>query len=332
MKLLHIGNADSRFPEAGPFVDALRELGELTVLRNGEALTDEARAALIRECDVLLTLWGSSRVPEQIAKAPGRLSYICNISGGISHWIPLSIVEAGIPVTNWGDAVAPEMAEAAVTLLLAVLKELLPQQLYVREGGWHRPDRRIGSMYGLRIGIFGMGAIGRKFVDYVRPYECRIRYYDPYLPPASAPAGCEAAESLERLAAESDALVIHAGLTEETRGAVNAAVLAKLPDYGIVINTARGDIVEQDALFAELKTGRLRAGLDVLAGSDALEPDHPARGWPNVLFTAHDLYSANWQKPPLERYEAVCLENLIRHSQGKPLMHRFDRDRYLRST
>lgn len=332
MKLLHIGEADSRFPSDGPFVDALREIGELTVIRNGGELTDEEKASLIRENDVLLTIWGSSRVPEQIARNPGRLSYICNISGGLAGWIPLAIIEAGIPVTNWGDAIAPDMAEAALALLLASLKELLPQQLHVRAGGWHRPERRIGMLYGMRIGIYGMGAIGRKFADYVRPFECRIRYYDPYLPQTAAPDGCTAVGSLTQLAAESDALVVHAGLTEETRGTVNAEVLARLPDYGIVINTARGDIIEQDALFAELQSGRLRAGLDVVAGSDTLGQDHPARGWPNVLLTAHDLCFATWNRPPLARYESVCLDNLRRFREGRPLLFRFDRDRYLRST
>lgn len=108
------------------------------------------------------------------------MSYICNISGGLARWIPLSIIEAGIPVTNWGDAIALDMAEAAIALLLASLEDLLPQQLHVRAGGWHRPERRVGMMYGLRIGIYGMGVIGRKFVDYVRPFECQLHYYDPY--------------------------------------------------------------------------------------------------------------------------------------------------------
>jgi len=332
LKMLHIGDADSRFPTAGPFVDSLQEFGELTVVLNGGKLDDETKADLIRKHDVLLTIWGSSRVPESIAHEPGRLAYICNISGGLARWIPLSIIEAGIPVTNWGDAIAPDMAEAALSLLLAALKELLPQQLHVREGGWHRQDRRIGMLHGLRVGIYGMGAIGQKFAEYLRPFECRIRYYDPYLPTEAAPAGCTPIDSLHRLAATSDALVIHAGLTEETRGSVNASVLAQLPDYGIVVNTARGDIVDQEALFNELRTGRLRAALDVLAGSDMLAPDDSARRWPNVLFTAHDLCFATWNKPKLERYEEVCLDNLHRFREGKPLLYRFDRDRYLRST
>lgn len=330
--MLHIGCAHSRFPTEGPFIDALKEMGELTVIRNGHELTEEKKAELIRENDVLLTIWGSSRVPEQIAENPGKLSYICNISGGIRDWIPLAAIEAGIPVTNWGDAIASDMAEAAFTLLLASLKELIPQQLHVRSGGWHRDERRVGMMYGLRIGIYGMGAIGRKFVEYLRPFECHICYYDPYLLQSAAPAGCTSADSLAQLAAESDVLVIHAGLTEETYGSVNAGVLSRLPDGGIVINTARGDIVDENALFAELQSGRLRAGLDVVAGNDKLAPDHPARRWPNVLFTAHDLCFATWNEPRLRRYEIVCLDNLNRFRDGRPLLYRFDRDRYLRST
>ncbi|MGG1556347.1 NAD(P)-dependent oxidoreductase [Paenibacillus ferrarius] len=332
MKLLHIGEADSRFPTEGPFLDALREFGELTVIRNDGTMTDEEMASHIRAHDVLLTIWGSSPVPEQIAQNPGRLSYICNISGGIKGWIPLSIIEAGIPVTNWGDAIAADVAEAAFTLLLASLKELLPQQLAVRSGGWHRNDRRVGMMYGLRIGIYGMGVIGRKFVDFLRPFECHIHYYDPYLSSTTTLEGCKRYDGLVELAADCDVLVIHAGLTEETRNSVNAEVLSHLADYSIVINTARGDIIDQDALFAELQTGRLRAGLDVIADHDRLADDHPARMWPNVLFTAHDLFYATWNMPKLQRYERICLDNLQRFRDGQPLLFKFDRNRYLRST
>ena len=111
--------------------------------------------------------------------------------------------------------------------------------------------------------------------------------------------GCERSDSLEALVAASEVLVIHAGLSDETRGAVGAGQLATLPDGGVVINTARGAILDQEALFAELASGRLRAGLDVLE-PDTLAPQHPMLARDNCLLTYHQLDTLQW--PPLYLY------------------------------
>ena len=137
----------------------------------------------------------------------------------------------------------------------------------------------------------------------------------------------------------SEAVVITAALTAQTRGSVHAERLARLPDGGIVINVARGAIIDQDALFAELERGRLRAGLDVLdsGGKDFAEPGHPCRQWPNLLLTGHTisrnpwngkLYNAN----RLTRLQRVGIDNLRRFVLGKPLQFTFDTARYDRST
>jgi len=129
--------------------------------------------------------------------------------------------------------------------------------------------------------------------------------------------------------------VIHAGLCDATRRSVTSELLAKLPRHGVVVNTARGGIVDQAALFAELEAGRLRAGLDVLE-PDTLPPDHPARAWENLILTAHHVENP-WpldgrpatRLTPMQR---ACVENLRRFAAGEPLLYPMDRTRYLRNT
>ncbi|MDZ4198097.1 MAG: NAD(P)-dependent oxidoreductase [Kiritimatiellia bacterium] len=337
-RILHIakGTINAKaWPDV--MIRAVRELGDFEWIEQGGEMEEDALAARIRQSHVLVTGWGSVDIPESVAADRGNLEYVCNLTGSVRSFIPLSIIEAGIPVTNWGDAIAIQVAEGAMALLLAVLKDLRSHIRLIREGGWKMDEEQFGgSLEGTPVGIYGCGVIARAFIRMIQPYRPVLRVFDPYV--ADLPEGCERADSLEDLFDRSRILVVHAGLSDETRGSITADLLARLPRHGVVINTARGGIFEQEALFRELESGRLRAGLDVLE-PDFLPPDHPARQWDNVILTAHQVGGprACWPtgggpQTELNPFQKVCIENLRRHFSGEPLQFRMDRDRYLRST
>jgi phosphoglycerate dehydrogenase-like enzyme len=329
--MLHLAARRSQLPSDGPLAAELRRLGELTIVEHGRELSDEQALAMMREADVLLTMWGARPIPPALAVDPGRVRYILNLTGTCREFIPVELIKSAIPVTNWGDAPARVVAEGAAALLLAVLKDLRPRAENIASGQWGAIGQMgltSGSMHGLRIGLYGCGAIGRRFVELVAPFEPAFGVFDPFA--AELPAACMRVPTLAALFEQSEAIVIWAGLNDQTRGSVNAALLAKLPDHGIVINAARGDIIDQDALFAELKSGRLRAGLDVLAGNDSLPPNHEARSWPNLLLTCHDVASSKWpvRTPSLSDADKIALDNLQRFLDGRPLRFVMDERRY----
>ena len=316
------------------FRDALSRFGTLDVVAGGAGMTDAERARRIREADVLLTGWGAAAVPTELAREPGRLGYICHVTGGMRDMVPLEVIEAGIPVTNWGDAPADGVAEGAMALLLTVLKDLRHQTRVVESGGWGMDmGTHGGSLRGGRVGVYGCGAIGRRFVELLRPFGAEIAVFDPHAP--TLPEGCRRVDSLEALFQGAQVVVIHAGLNDATRGSVTAALLAMLPRHGIVINTARGGIVDQDALFRELASGRLRAGLDVLE-PDSLPPDHPARGWENLVLSCHRIeypWPSFGEAPTrLTPMQEIALENIGRYAAGEPLRFRMTPERYALST
>jgi phosphoglycerate dehydrogenase-like enzyme len=190
-----------------------------------------------------------------------------------------------------------------------------------------------GTLEDTNVGVYGLGVIGRRFVAMLRPFGAIIRVYDPYVD--DVPEGCVRVDSLEELFSQSQIIVIHAGLTDETRHSVTAELLAMLPDHGIVINTARGGIVDQEALFAELRSGRLRAGLDVTE-PEPLPARHPVRRCLNCIITPHCI-GTSWaedaaQPQRLGTMHRNCLDNLRRFARGEPLRFVMDRERYLRST
>lgn len=317
-----------------PFLQALSAIGTLTLVPNGAALPDSEKCALAREADIVLGGWNGAMLPAAIAADPGRLRYACNITGELTKFFPIEFLDAGILMSNWGDYPANRVAEGAMALLLATLKDIHFQTEHVRAGGW-KMDMHFhgGSLEGAIVAIYGLGVIGRRFLELIAPFRARLRVFDPYL--RENPEGVERVHSLEELLEGAQILVIHAALTPETRNSINAQLLAKLPRHGVVINTARGGIIDQDALFRELETGRLRAGLDVLE-PDSLPEDHPARRWPNLILTAHrvDHGWPDFNEPPttLNQMQRICLDNIERFRRGEQPRFLFDRERYLRST
>jgi phosphoglycerate dehydrogenase-like enzyme len=339
MKLLHLAGKEPHANIWTPlFVDKLRAFGEVRVERDTNEWSDQRVVALARQHEIVITNWGSRRLPEALADDPGCLKYICNLTGEIRPYIPRVFIEKQIAVTNWGEAPAHGVAEGALTLLLAVLKEIIPQRELIKSGGWNE-DRfnRRGSVRDLRLGILGLGAIGKAFAELVRPLQPRLHGFDPYA--RDWPDGVRRMDSLEALFSDIDAVVITAARTQETIRCVSRELLARLPDGGIVINVSRGALIDQDALFDELERGRLRAGLDVLDtnGADSVDTGHPCRQWPNLILTGHHISGDRWNmsryaQGHLSRIQDIGLDNIRRFVTNKPLRYSFDPTRYDRST
>jgi phosphoglycerate dehydrogenase-like enzyme len=332
MKMIHLAvDKPNEWIWSEPFIQALRALGDLTIVPDAGKLPATEVAARFRGSDVSLSCWGTVPIPEEVAADPGNLKYACHITGTLRDCIPLAVIDAGIPVTNWGDAPANGLAEGAMSLLFAVMKDLhrfvLRQRGMTAEAG---SEVVMGSLEEAPVGIYGLGVIGRRFVEMLRPFKPVIRVYDPYL--KDLPEGCVRADSLAELFSRSRIVVIHAGLTDTTCKSVNADMLARMPDHGILINTARGAIVDHDALAKEVCAGRLRAGLDV-SDPEPLPTDHPLARHPGCIFTPHCV-AGSWPGDGVQlgKIHQVCLDNLRRFQRGEPVRFRMDRTRYLLST
>lgn len=327
-------NAEAFRRERAALLHALEPFGSLTLRFNGLEDSREEQLKVFRSHDAVILFHSSMPLPAELASDPGDLRLAGGPIGSMRAYVPRLLIEKGLALFNWGDAPAFGIAEGAFCLLLATLKNLHRQVRIIREDGWKMPlEDTGGSLRNLRLGIYGCGVIGRKFIDFVRPFQPRIRLFDPYL--NDPPEGVERVHSLEELFENAQAIVIHAGLTDETRHSVTAGLLARLPRGGVIINTARGAIIDQDALFRELQNGRLRAGLDVL-DPDWLPPGHPAKLWDNCLFTGHSV-DRGWPRfgqprDSLNEAESTVIDNLDRFQHGHPLRFRLSPEQYDRMT
>lgn len=222
--------------------------------------------------------------------------------------------EHGITVTLTPDANGLSVAEHAFALMMALSKNLIPVSNEYREIGFaaknHAPGIELG---GKTLGVIGMGRIGTRIVNMCKNgLNMHVLVYDPYID--SVPEGVEHVSDLSELMKRSDVVTIHCVLTDETREMVNAETLALMKPTALLINCARGPIVDGKALTEALVNGKIGgAGLDVTV-PEPVEPDSPLFKLPNVIVTPH--YAPTTLDASM-RVSKIAAENIIAVLSGK---------------
>lgn len=253
--------------------------------------TDRPRAlAELGRADAVIGYpWALDR--ECFTHARGRVALIQLLSAGYDALDLGLAAEAGIPVATNGGANAVSVAEHALTLTLSVLKQVAPLHERVRAGAWTqaRFDAKssVFELTGKTVGVVGLGKIGRALHSLLQPFGVTARYHDPVRDrDYEARTGIEFRE-LDDLLAESDVVSIHAPYRPGAGPMIGASRLAGMRPGAILINTSRGEHVDESALYQALTSGRLRgAGLDVLR-EEPPAADNPLLGLPNCLITPH---------------------------------------------
>jgi lactate dehydrogenase-like 2-hydroxyacid dehydrogenase len=213
---------------------------------------------------------------EVIARLPKSVRAICSFSVGYDH-IDLAAAKArGIYVTNTPEVLSDATAEIAVLLMLGAARRVYEGERQIRTNTWAdwSATYQLGlQVTGKRLGILGMGRVGQIMAKRARGFDMQIHYYNRHRLPPELEHGAVYHESVEALLPHCDFLSIHCPATPETHHLLNAQRIALLPDEAVVVNTARGAVVDDDALIAALRTGRLfAAGLDVFNNEPNIDP------------------------------------------------------------
>jgi len=243
------------------------------------------------------------------AAGPG-LRVIANYAVGVNN-VDLEAARArGIRVTNTPGVNMEATADLAFSLLCAVARRLVEGVDYVRRGEWStwHPELLLGTeLHGATLGLLGFGAIGQAMARRARGFSMRLLYHSRNPKPEALALGAEY-RGLEDLLAESDLVSIHTPLTPATHQLMNRERLRQMKRGAILVNTARGPIVDTHALLEALRSGHLGgAGLDV-TDPEPLPVDHPLLSFPNVVITPH-LGSAG--RRTRERMTEVAVRNLL---------------------
>jgi D-3-phosphoglycerate dehydrogenase / 2-oxoglutarate reductase len=297
---------------------------EQEVLAAGEAVVVPAMTGqeaelleLLPGADAIMVNWAPLRRPALAAAE--RCVTVARYGVGVDNIDVAAATELGMVVSRVPDYCADEVAEHTVALLLALGRHVVDFASQTRAGGWDNgafgPMRRVR---GSTLGIVGWGAIGRAVADRAVGLGMAVRVFSRSLSGQRLPAGVTPSGSLLELAAAVDYLSVHVPLTEATRDLVDESVLRAMRPHAFVINTARGPVVDADALAVAVRDGWIAgAALDVL-DADPPSPGHPLIGLERVVLTPHAAFNsvealATLRREAAENVLAVLTGNVPRH-------------------
>ncbi|MFE9373460.1 hydroxyacid dehydrogenase [Streptomyces sp. NPDC006711] len=274
-------------------------------------------AEALAEAQVLLTCWGAPPLTEDVLAAAPELRAVVHAAGSVKHHVTDACWQRGIAVTSAAAANALPVAEYTLAAILFAGKEVLRSAQRYTElrttPAWLNETEHTGN-YRRTVGLIGASRIGRRVIELLRPFDFEVLLHDPYVSGTEAGALGVEQVSLDDLCARSSVVSVHAPQLPETHRMIDARRLALMPAGATLINTARGSLVDEQALLAELLSGRLHATLDVT--DPELPPrESPLYDLPNVLLTPHIAGSLGNE---LYRMADHALAELERFTSGLP--------------
>jgi phosphoglycerate dehydrogenase-like enzyme len=305
----------------------LRSWGPVVVSPTPDDHLSPLARPLLAEAEVIIAGWGTGMIgPEVLAAAP-RLRGVIHTGGSVRAIVSKDSYERGIVISSQGWANALPVAEYSLAMILLAAKGTFRAEHRYRaaRSAFDVQSELVGrGAYGLQVGIIGASTIGRRVIELLAPFDLRIALADPTITAEQAESLGAELMSLDDLLANSAVVSLHAPWLPSTEGMIGAAQLARLRDGTTFINTARGALVDQPALIAELKTGRIDAILDV-TWPEIPEPESPLWTLPNLVLTPHIAGSAGTE---LQRLGASAIRETARVMRGEPLHHAVTIDRY----
>jgi phosphoglycerate dehydrogenase-like enzyme len=271
-------------------LQALQAFAETQCLGQDGNIAPESLSGALPQADGLITSWGTPPITPQMLQSAPRLRIIAHSAGSVRPVVCREVLERGVVVTQAAYEIGYAVAEYTVGLILAGLRLTWALDRRLQQSRqWKAtrvPIETCGELRGRTVGVIALSQVGQQVVPLLRPFGCRILAYDPYASPHLATQlGVEMVE-LTTLFEQSYVVTIHLPVTEQTRKLITADLLARLPDNALIVNTARGAVIDEQPLTAELQSGRLRAALDV-TDPEPPAPDSPLYGLDNVLLTPH---------------------------------------------
>ncbi|MBI5670379.1 MAG: D-glycerate dehydrogenase [Chloroflexi bacterium] len=264
----------------------------------------------------------TDRVDAAVMDAAGpQLKVISQMAVGVDN-IDLNAARVrGIPVGHTPGVLTEATADLAFALLLAAARRLLEGVEYIRAGRWRtwEPKALLGAdLNGATLGIIGLGRIGKAVARRAAGFNLSLLAYNPGLAPEEAAAVNARLVDFDILLRESDFISIHTPLTPQTRGLINSAALAKMKRTAILVNTARGPVVDSRALYDALKNGVIAAAALDVTDPEPLPPDSPLLTLPNLLVVPHIGSASVWTR---DQMALMAARNLIAGVRGEPLPH-----------
>ncbi|MBS7624496.1 hydroxyacid dehydrogenase [Candidatus Bathyarchaeota archaeon] len=269
----------------------LREIAEIIFNPYDRNLSEDELADLIVDIDGCITSWGSPKFTEKVLNKANKLKIIGHAAGSVKPYVTEEVFKRGIVVVNAASAIAVGVAEFTLAMILNCLRAI-PQYINaMRRKNWRYKEERTEKTYDLRnktVGLIGFGAVARELVNLLRPFNVKILVFDPYVSLEELKDYKVEKTDLDYLLSNSDIVSLHAALTPETYHMIGEKELRRMRPTSFLINTARGALVDEKALYKALKEKWIAgAALDVFE-EEPLPPENQLYELgENVFLTPH---------------------------------------------
>ncbi|MDR1507131.1 MAG: phosphoglycerate dehydrogenase [Treponema sp.] len=298
-----------------PAMEKLRSFADALIFNpHGRPLSEDELISLLPGCAGCVA--GLDFFSKKTLENAPELAVISRYGAGVDR-VDLAAARAGgVAVCNTPGVNAQAVAELTMALLLCVARKIPFLDRSTREGQWPRSTGM--ELYGKTIGILGLGAVGKAVAQRAKGFSMRLLAYDPYIDTAYTRANGITAAGFDEAVREADFLCLHLPLTEETRHIISGKVIGSMKQGAVLINTARGGLIDEAAAYESLKSGHLGGmGLDVYEA----EPPQtsPLFTLENVVLTPH---TASHTKEATAAMAALSVQNLIEVLSGKSCIYR----------
>jgi len=289
---------------------------------------DSARTAVagfrrkLTSADALITTWDSPRFGDDLIDMAPKLRFIGHCGGEVKSRFAASLFER-LTITNAAGPMARATAELGAAFLVYCARDIDRYRAAVgRSNQIFSEVHEHGTeelLYGREVAMIGLGRVGRALVDLMRGFALRWMVYDPFAPRSLADSYPVVFCELEPLLRKAHLLVLTAALTDQTRGLLNRKTLRLLPDGAVIINIARGGLIDLAALTSEVRRKRLRCALDVTDPEEPLKLNHPLRKLPGAILTPH---VGGGGRHVRREIAGTVLNDLESFFAGKPVQNR----------
>ncbi len=297
-------------------IDLLESLGEVTWNKLDRHMTpEELRDALV-DVDVLVCGWRVPKLTAEVLEKANKLKLVAYTAGSVVPVVTDEMYAKGIRIVGGNEGFAISVAEGAMAHILASQRRFYEYDCRVIEGGWKSRTTSTKSLLGKTVGIVGLGSIAKHLLTMLKPFKVKIKLYSNHTTEEkAAEMGVQKAD-LEEIFSTCDIISVHSAKSDANHHLVNDKLLSLMKDDALLVNTARGDIIDEEALVRHVQSGHIRASLDVYQ-KEPLAADHPLRSaGPRVNLQPH-------LGGPTIDYRYACarlvIDDIIRFQNGEEL-------------
>ncbi len=311
---------DNYFPK--PAMDALEKLGNVKLNCSGKKFTEAVLAEHIQGVQICITHWDTPVFTDAVLKNTDKLQMIAHAAGSVAGFITEAVYEKGIKVCSANTVMAKYVAEGVLTYMLASLRNIPAYDQAMKTGEWPTFGG-YGTLYDSKIGLVGLGTTGAYLLDLLVPFHVEVNLYDPYITAEQVKKYSNVRLCpLDEVLSQSDIISIHASRTPETFHMLNENKLKLIRDGALLINTARGSLIDETALTIELEKKRFNVVLDVYE-VEPLPVQHAFRTMTNALLFPHKAAA-----PAREQMTYAMIEEIKRFVDGESLKYEIPLEKF----